>query len=740
MSHSPDELPEDAKLGDLDSAYLQSVVRLNHMLDRGVSWSGHEANCCFLNTGTGTFANVSAITGLDFLDDGRGLALVDWDRDGDLDAWTSNRTAPMLRFVRNDTPRDKHYLSVRLEGVDCNADAIGARVEVELSGQPTVRLLRTLHAGEGFLGQSSKWLHFGLGDNPHIVQLTVHWPNGEPEVFRHIRADYRYKIRQGTKEARRQSPTPTEYELGGEPLELPKPSARSRALLTSRLPLPPLRMETYDSREIDVTDLDDGPILLNLWASWCRPCLAELREFSEREEELRALGLNVYAANVDALGDDRGQAGTKHRAILDRLGYPFKAGSAKANMASQMEAVMNFVYGPNRPLPVPTSFLIDSSGRLAAIYKGGLSIDQLISDTATLQLERNELEKVALPFRGRWIGRPPGFRPLALAAELAENGIDADLLEFLNRNALLLSRDASYAKFAREIAIKLLSEDRRDEALQHLRKATNLAPQNADLWGQLGELQVQIHDTSGASHSLHKALSLDKQHAVANFQLGNLANRKGELTQAARYYERALASQPDLPNAHYQLAAVRFRQGRADDAVRHMQRFVELRPEDIDAQVNLGGILASLRRFDEAEKYLRKAVDAAPENSMARNNLGRVLQDQGKDVEAVAQFEVAMRNKLSTIPATMNLVRLLATSSQKQVRDVERALKLANKLVLATNRKRADVLEVLATAQEAAEQKDEAIKTCVEALRLAKSLKNGRLIARLRKTLERLNE
>lgn len=740
MSHSPDELPEDAKLGDLDSAYLQSVVRLNHMLDRGVSWSGHEANCCFLNTATGTFANVSAITGLDFLDDGRGLALVDWDRDGDLDAWTSNRTAPMLRFVRNNTPRDKHYLAVRLEGVDCNADAIGARVEVELSGESPVRLLRTLHAGEGFLGQSSKWLHFGLGDNPHIVQLTVHWPKGKAEVFRHISADNRYKIRQGTKEATRQSPPPTEYELRDEPLELPKPSARSRALLTSRLPLPPLRMETYDGREIDVTALNDGPILLNLWASWCRPCLAELREFSEREEELRALGLDVYAANVDALGDNRGQAITKQRAILNRFSYPFKAGSAQANMASQMEAIMNFVYGPNRPLPVPTSFLIDSSGRLAAIYKGGLSIDQLISDTAMLQLERDELEMIALPFRGRWIGRPPGFRPLALAAEIAENGIDADLLDFLHRNALLLSRDASYVKFAREIATKLLSEDRRNEALQHLLNATKLAPQSADLWGQLGELQVQIRDTTGAKQSLNKALSVDRQHVAANFQLGNLANRKGELTQAARYYERALANQPDLPNAHYQLAAVRFRQGRADEAVRHMQQFVKLRPKDIDAQVNLGGILASLKRFEEAERFLRKAVDAAPENSMARNNFGRVLQDQGKDVEAVEQFKVAMRNKLSTVPATMNLVRLLATSSQEQVRNVDIALKLANQLALATNRKRADVLEILATAQEAAGQKANAIETCLEALQIAKSQRNSRLVARLTKTLNRLNE
>ena len=371
MSHSPDKLPEDAKFADLEPAYVQSVVKLNQMLDRGVSWSGHEANCCFLNTGTGSFANVSAITGLDFLDDGRGLALVDWDRDGDLDAWTSNRTAPMCRFVRNDTPPGKHYLMVRLEGVDCNRDAIGSRVQVTSGDDSRGILTRTLRAGEGFLGQSSKWLHFGLGDETGPVQLKVLWPDGSAQVFKDVAVDRRYKIRQGDDQPETQSSEPADYDLATSPrVALPKQDPQSRALLSTRLPIPPLKLQTYGGEELDATAGTQKAVLLNIWASWCRPCLAELRELSERQEELRAAGLEVYAANVDGLGDARGMTTEKHRALLERLGYAFEAGSATTNLASNMESVVNFVYGPNRPLPVPTSFLMDSSGRLAAIYKG----------------------------------------------------------------------------------------------------------------------------------------------------------------------------------------------------------------------------------------------------------------------------------------------------------------------------------------------------------------------------------
>ncbi|MCP4888112.1 MAG: hypothetical protein GY904_16060, partial [Planctomycetaceae bacterium] len=71
---------------------------LGRMIVEGRSFSGNERNCVFLNTGEaaaakGRFANVSAVSGLDFPDDARAVALVDWDHDGDEDLWISNRNA-----------------------------------------------------------------------------------------------------------------------------------------------------------------------------------------------------------------------------------------------------------------------------------------------------------------------------------------------------------------------------------------------------------------------------------------------------------------------------------------------------------------------------------------------------------------------------------------------------------------------------------------------------------------------
>ena len=66
-----------------------SQRQLSEMMDAGRSFSGNERNCCFLNIGNGTFADISGISGLNYPDDGRGISTTDWDNDGDLDLWIS---------------------------------------------------------------------------------------------------------------------------------------------------------------------------------------------------------------------------------------------------------------------------------------------------------------------------------------------------------------------------------------------------------------------------------------------------------------------------------------------------------------------------------------------------------------------------------------------------------------------------------------------------------------------------
>ena len=52
---------------------------------------------------------------------------------------------------------------------------------VVCAGQEDKPLVRTVRAGDGFLAQSSKWLHFGLGDCDRLARVLVRWPDGSQQ-------------------------------------------------------------------------------------------------------------------------------------------------------------------------------------------------------------------------------------------------------------------------------------------------------------------------------------------------------------------------------------------------------------------------------------------------------------------------------------------------------------------------------------------------------------------------------
>ncbi|HUF63146.1 MAG TPA: ASPIC/UnbV domain-containing protein, partial [Verrucomicrobiales bacterium] len=190
MSQSPvDDFSEAALV-----SYQQGWQALNRLLHEDRSFSGHERHSAYLNCGSGAFANVSAVTGLDFAEDGRAIGLVDWNFDGLIDMWITNRTAPRLRFLLNQTETSNRFIALYLEGngTTTNRDAIGARVEALDFEQP---LIKTKYAGEGFLSQSSGWMHIGLGRRDDPVRVEVKWPNGRPEVFEGLEPDAFYVLR-----------------------------------------------------------------------------------------------------------------------------------------------------------------------------------------------------------------------------------------------------------------------------------------------------------------------------------------------------------------------------------------------------------------------------------------------------------------------------------------------------------------------------------------------------------------
>jgi hypothetical protein len=151
-------------------------------------------NRLYRNRGDGTFVDVSEARG-DMFDNlvSRGLASLDLEGDGDSDLVVAGAdgAAPML--LRTDLARPSRWLQVRLEGVQSNRDAVGARVE--LTRTDGLRAVQEVRAGASYQGSSSKTLCFGLGD-AGLRELDITWPSGRRSVIDSVPVNTRLEIRE----------------------------------------------------------------------------------------------------------------------------------------------------------------------------------------------------------------------------------------------------------------------------------------------------------------------------------------------------------------------------------------------------------------------------------------------------------------------------------------------------------------------------------------------------------------
>jgi len=142
-----------------------------------MSWSGYQKKKLFRNLGAQSFKEVAAEAGVDNDKDGRGIAVADFDSDGRLDLYQTNANQEPFLF-RNVSPGGGHWIELKLIGTKSNRDAIGARATVKLGGET---LIREVNGGNGYSGQSSARLHFGLGPATKIDSLEIRWPSGKVE-------------------------------------------------------------------------------------------------------------------------------------------------------------------------------------------------------------------------------------------------------------------------------------------------------------------------------------------------------------------------------------------------------------------------------------------------------------------------------------------------------------------------------------------------------------------------------
>jgi len=112
---------------------------------------------------------------------------------------------------------------------------------------------------------------------------------------------------------------------------------------------PEFSARTFDGEDVALADLRGTVVLINVWATWCEPCVAELPDLADLHRQLGERGFTVIGLNAD-VASKRLQV----KRMVDAHDLPYSIWLDPKNQAQVAFAVRGY----------PTSILIDRQGKI----------------------------------------------------------------------------------------------------------------------------------------------------------------------------------------------------------------------------------------------------------------------------------------------------------------------------------------------------------------------------------------
>ncbi len=124
---------------------------------------------------------------------GRGLAIGDFDNDGDEDVVVSHSNEP-ASILSNETDTQNHWLGVRVVGTSSSRDPVGAVIYVETESGTQIRQLT---GGTSYASSNDSRQVFGLGESHTAKRIRIRWPSGLEQQFDNVSGNRFFTVIEG---------------------------------------------------------------------------------------------------------------------------------------------------------------------------------------------------------------------------------------------------------------------------------------------------------------------------------------------------------------------------------------------------------------------------------------------------------------------------------------------------------------------------------------------------------------
>lgn len=504
------------------------------------SFSGYERDRLFVRVSGAPlrFVDASYVLGLDPLHDGRAVAPVDLDGDGDLDLAMVGLQG--LRLYENRLPK-RHFARIRVDGGPPTHEAIGAIVELEAGGDWSRDHVKLT---DGFQTQVARELHFGLDDHERIDVLRIHWPDGLEESWFDLPADRLLVVTRGasTVEARPLEAWP-EGALLGEDVA-PRLSAKARGLESAALRPLATRGE---------------PVLVNFWAPWCKGCKEELPALA-RLAGRPDLGAHIVGVSVET----RDLASVRASVAEHGLLYDQRVADL---------GLMQAFFGASEAALLPSTFVFDGGGRLRRIIRGATTERELSAlldslgdegafdadlEVAARRALKHHRYEDAVRYRRRLLELHPGVAGLHhdLGIALRLLGTRASLEEATTALQRALALDPGRVSASYDLGLVSVALGRPREAADAFQAVANAGLDIEGLHLYLGIARADAGQLREASAALDRAVQSRPGSVEAWLIKARVHRERAQPAEARDAYTRALILDPSDVIARRELEAL----------------------------------------------------------------------------------------------------------------------------------------------------------------------------------------